>query len=170
MYVLFLGQENPLKKDMAIHSSVLAWKSHGQRSRQATVHRVARSRHKWETKPPPSRYKCTSEVFSLPFHNEVTLNVSSTSHICYWRVNIKTRISTFFRISNIWNHVHGQRHGKMNGVEAYYYISILPFGANNPLILEIYLHTISSEGCPDVVVKPSLSRPSSFFSANLSWK
>lgn len=58
----------------------------------------------------------------------------------------------------------------MNGVEAYYYISILPFGANNPLILETYLHTISSEGGPGVVVKPSLGRPNSFFSANLSWK
>ena len=58
----------------------------------------------------------------------------------------------------------------MNGVEAYYDISIFPCGANSPLILEIYLHTISREGGPDVVVKPSLGRPSSFFSANLSWK
>ena len=30
--VQFLGQENPLEKEMAIHSSTLAWKSHGWRS------------------------------------------------------------------------------------------------------------------------------------------
>ena len=27
-----LGREDPLKKEMAIHSSTIAWKSHGQRS------------------------------------------------------------------------------------------------------------------------------------------
>ena len=27
-----LGQEDPLEKEMATHSSILAWKSHGQRS------------------------------------------------------------------------------------------------------------------------------------------
>ena len=27
-----LGQEDPLDKEMAIHSSTIAWKSHGQRS------------------------------------------------------------------------------------------------------------------------------------------
>ena len=30
--VRFLGQEDPLEKEMAIHSSILAWKIHGQRS------------------------------------------------------------------------------------------------------------------------------------------
>ena len=30
--VRFLGREDPLEKEMAIHSSTLAWKSHGQRS------------------------------------------------------------------------------------------------------------------------------------------
>ena len=28
----FLGQEDPLEKEMASHSSILAWKIHGQRS------------------------------------------------------------------------------------------------------------------------------------------
>ena len=32
MQVQFLGQENDLEKEMAIHSSILAWESHGQRS------------------------------------------------------------------------------------------------------------------------------------------
>jgi hypothetical protein len=30
--VLSLGQEDPLKEDMATHSSIHAWESHGQRS------------------------------------------------------------------------------------------------------------------------------------------
>ena len=32
IWVRSLGQEHPLEKEMAIHSSTLAWKSHGQRS------------------------------------------------------------------------------------------------------------------------------------------
>ena len=32
MQVRFLGQEDPLEKEMAIHSSILAWKIHGQKS------------------------------------------------------------------------------------------------------------------------------------------
>ena len=31
-WVLPLGQEDPLEKEMATHSSILAWKIHGQRS------------------------------------------------------------------------------------------------------------------------------------------
>ena len=31
-WVQFLGQEDPLEKGMAPHSSILAWRSHGQRS------------------------------------------------------------------------------------------------------------------------------------------
>ena len=30
--VWFLGREDPLKKEMATYSSILAWESHGQRS------------------------------------------------------------------------------------------------------------------------------------------
>ena len=32
MWVQYLGREDPLEKGMATHSSILAWKSHGQRS------------------------------------------------------------------------------------------------------------------------------------------
>ena len=32
MQVRSLGQEDPLKKGIAIHSSILAWRIHGQRS------------------------------------------------------------------------------------------------------------------------------------------
>ena len=31
-WVWSLGREDPLEKEMATHSSILAWKSHGQRS------------------------------------------------------------------------------------------------------------------------------------------
>ena len=40
-----LGREDPLEKEMAIHSSTIAWKipSTEEPSRQATVHGVAKS-------------------------------------------------------------------------------------------------------------------------------
>ena len=41
MRVPSLGREDPLDKELATHSSILAWKSHGQRS--LTVHGVAKS-------------------------------------------------------------------------------------------------------------------------------
>ena len=31
-WVQFLGQEGPLEEEMATHSNILAWRSHGQRS------------------------------------------------------------------------------------------------------------------------------------------
>ena len=48
-----LGQEDPREKEMVTHFSILAWKSHGQRSLawQATVHGVTkRVRPDWATK------------------------------------------------------------------------------------------------------------------------
>ena len=32
MWIRFLGQEGPLEKEMATHSSILAWEIHGQKS------------------------------------------------------------------------------------------------------------------------------------------
>ena len=32
MWVQYLGEEDPLAKEMATHSSILAWENHGQRS------------------------------------------------------------------------------------------------------------------------------------------
>ena len=52
--VVSLGQEDPLKKGMAIHSSILAWRIPMDRGAwRATVHGVARVRHDLATKPPP---------------------------------------------------------------------------------------------------------------------
>ena len=57
-WVRSLGQEYPLEKEMVTHSSILAWKSHGQRSPTGyTVHGVAkRVGHDLATKgqPPPT--------------------------------------------------------------------------------------------------------------------
>ena len=45
-----LGGEYPLEKEMATHSSVLAWRSHGQRAWWAIVHGWQRVRHtEWVT-------------------------------------------------------------------------------------------------------------------------
>ena len=46
--VQFLGWEDPLEKEMAIHFSILAWKI------PWTVHGVARVRQDLATKPPPT--------------------------------------------------------------------------------------------------------------------
>ena len=49
-WVRSLGKEDPLEKEMATHSSILAWKIHGQRSLVATVQGVARVGHDLATK------------------------------------------------------------------------------------------------------------------------
>ena len=43
MGLQFLGQEDPLEKEMAIHSSILAWEIPWTGAWQATVHRVAKN-------------------------------------------------------------------------------------------------------------------------------
>ena len=47
-WVQSLGGEDPLEKEMATHSSILSWESHGQRS--PAVYGVARVGYNWETK------------------------------------------------------------------------------------------------------------------------
>ena len=51
-WVLFLGQEDPLEKEMATHFNVLAWRIPMDRGAwQATVHGVTRVRHDLVSKP-----------------------------------------------------------------------------------------------------------------------
>ena len=53
IWVRFLGREDPLEKDMASHSSILAWRiPWTEGAWQATVHGIARVRHDLATKPP----------------------------------------------------------------------------------------------------------------------
>ena len=42
IWIQSLRQEDPLEKEMATHSSFLAWEIHGQRSLVDTVHGVAK--------------------------------------------------------------------------------------------------------------------------------
>ena len=52
-WVHFLGQEDPLEKGMATHSSILAWSIPKDRGAwQATVHGVIRVGRNLATKPP----------------------------------------------------------------------------------------------------------------------
>ena len=52
--VQFLGREDPLEKEMATQSSILAWKISGieEPGRLPTIHGVARVGHDLATKPP----------------------------------------------------------------------------------------------------------------------
>ena len=50
--VLSLGQEDPLEKAKATHSSILAWEIPYRGAWQAIVHGVSRVRHDLATKPP----------------------------------------------------------------------------------------------------------------------
>jgi len=50
--VQFLGREDCLEKELATHSSILAWRM-DRGAWQATVHGVARVRHDLATEPPP---------------------------------------------------------------------------------------------------------------------
>ena len=51
--VRFLGREDPLEKEMATHSSILAWRIPWRGVWRARVHGVARVGHDLATKPPP---------------------------------------------------------------------------------------------------------------------
>ena len=51
--VRLLGNTDPLEKEMATHSNILAWKIPWTGAWQATVHGVPTARHDLATKPPP---------------------------------------------------------------------------------------------------------------------
>ena len=64
-WVQSLGWEDPLEKDMATHSSILAWKNPMDRGAwQASVHGVARAGHILATKPPSHQH------FGRPMKND----------------------------------------------------------------------------------------------------
>ena len=70
-WVQFLGQEDPLEKEMATHSRILAWRIPMDTGAwQATVHGIARVGHDLVTQPPPpeERLKPTN-IKSSPTNN-----------------------------------------------------------------------------------------------------
>ena len=53
-WVQSLGWEDPLEKEMAAHSSILAWRiPWTEKPGRLSIHRVTRVRHDLVTKPPP---------------------------------------------------------------------------------------------------------------------
>ena len=67
-WVRFLGREDPLEKEMATHSSTLAWEILVDRGAwQATVHGVTRVGHDLVTKPPPQPIPLPGDG-SFPIH------------------------------------------------------------------------------------------------------
>ena len=62
-----LGWEDPLEKEMATHSSILAWRiPWTEMAWQAAVHGVARVGHDLASKPPPSKIPRCSPRFMAP--------------------------------------------------------------------------------------------------------
>ena len=58
-----LGQEDSLEKEVATHSSVLAWKKPRDRGVSwAVVHRVTRIQHDLMTKPPPPNFRGKAKI------------------------------------------------------------------------------------------------------------
>ena len=63
-WVQFLGQEDPLEKEMATHSNILAWRIPVDRGAwQSTVQGVARVKLDLATKPPTTTKEVSSHYF-----------------------------------------------------------------------------------------------------------
>ena len=63
-WVWSLGWEDPLKKQMATYSSILAWKSHGQRSLAGSMG-LQRVGHDWVTKQQQQQYLMLLNIFCV---------------------------------------------------------------------------------------------------------
>ena len=98
--VLFLGQEDPLEKEMATHSTILAGESHGQRSLAwDSVPSVARVGHNLVTKTPESphtadklngNYFCRPTLLPQPRKKQkMTENTRITDLL--WSINKKIK-------------------------------------------------------------------------------
>ena len=63
-WIQFLGQEDPLEKEMATHSSIFAWRIPMDRGAwQSTVQGVARVEQDLATKPPATTKEVSSHYF-----------------------------------------------------------------------------------------------------------
>ena len=76
----FLGQEDPPEKEMATHSSILAWRIPWTEPWRATVHGVTRVGHDLVTKPPPPSFSLALFMI-LCFH--VCVRVCVCACVCY---------------------------------------------------------------------------------------
>ena len=100
-----LGQEDPLEKEMATHSSILAWESHRQRSWQATVRRVSRVGHDLATKTTITScslgLQLTSWVLSLSCFPDVKACIRRKKLIVRWPQSHSLQIGWNLRIDNV---------------------------------------------------------------------
>ena len=98
-WVQSLGQEDPLEKEMATHSSILAWKNPMDRGAwQATVHGVARAGHSLATKPPTLRLSSeewpsvSHELQGYLYMKGPRAQTLLHQHQCYMTVQHRVRI------------------------------------------------------------------------------
>ena len=104
-WVRFLGREDPLEKEMATHSSILAWNPMDRGAWQATVHGVTRVGHDLATKwPPPPHYNTIQSSFTalkplwvLPIHLHFPFNTWQP------RMFLCAHSFAFPRMSYSWN-------------------------------------------------------------------
>ena len=78
-WVLSLGQEDPLEKEIATHSSILAWRIRG--ALQVTVHEVTRVRHDIMTKSPPPQGREREDLSMNWFHTALNMSRDLPSYI-----------------------------------------------------------------------------------------
>ena len=97
-WVQSLGQEDPLEKEMATHSSILAWKNPMDRGAwQATVHGVARAGHSLATKPPTLRLSreewpsVSHELQGYLYMKGPRAQTLLHQHQCYMTVSIQSK-------------------------------------------------------------------------------
>ena len=95
-WVQFLGQEAPLEKEMATHSSILAW--------QATVHGTARVGHDLATKPPPTLHCMIYHIgqFSGERTDYSTNGIKTVEHPHAKKVNLDRSLTPYHQINSKW--------------------------------------------------------------------
>ena len=80
MWVRSLGWDAPLEEGMATHSSILAWRIHGQKSLVGTAHGVAKSRTWLLRQHRRTHYSCRCRICysRAPFSTEETESNASS--------------------------------------------------------------------------------------------
>ena len=94
--VQFLGWEDPLEKEMATHSSILAWRTPWRKKSGRLQSMVVRVRHNLTTKPPPvlallrrlefQSYLKETWIWSLSWEDFLEKGMATHSSILVWRI------------------------------------------------------------------------------------
>ena len=81
VHVRSLGQEDPLEKEMATHSNILAWEIHGQGSLAGYN--------------PQGRKKVRQDLVTKHHHHHICFYVYAHTHICRERAHLEYNICHF---------------------------------------------------------------------------